>query len=81
MASCAIIILLGPCRVGFVLEGDSFSCCSSLWAENIPVAKQTYNATFSHAFFSSENNTAYFIRPPFFDLCEWAVKAPTVMIS
>jgi hypothetical protein len=44
------------------------------------VTKQTYNENFSHAFFSV-NNTAYFMRPPFFDLCEWAVKAPTVMIS
>jgi len=30
IASCAIIILLGPCRDGFVLDGDSFSCCNSL---------------------------------------------------
>jgi hypothetical protein len=39
------------------------------------------NIGFCQTSFAAANNMAYFIRPPFFDLCECAVKAPTVMIS
>jgi len=48
IASCAIIILPGPCRVAFVFEGDSFSCCSNLWAGSVSVTNHTYSTHLSH---------------------------------